>query len=287
MEEVSELKYLGFIISENASNVSNISSKKNKSIGTIRNIMNMIQGLGTYSIQNGLIYFHSLLRSSLLYAGETYYNLTERNHRMLENIEEDCLRQILKTGKHCSMSLLYLELGVVPARFQIQIMMLNFLQYILQQDPNSLIQKFFRAQCDNPTKNDWVSHIKIILKDTRITLTFEEIANLKSHIFKKIVDTQVKSVAMKYLLSNIKSKGKEIKYSKNLECQGYLLPNNFLTVHEQREIFSFRSRMNNLKYNFSDNHKIKEVCLCGEDMNNLHLYECKSLNNIEKNDSIQ
>ena len=87
---------------------------------------------------------------------------------------------------------------------------------------------------------------------------------------------------MKYLLSNIKSKGKEIKYSKNLECQGYLLPNNFLTVHEQREIFSFRSRMNNLKYNFSDNHKIKEVCLCGEDMKNLHLYECKSLNNIEK-----
>ena len=89
MDEVSELKYLGFIISENASNVANISSKKNKSMGNIRNIMNMIQGLRSYTIQNGLIYFHSLLRSSIIYAGETYYNLTERNNRMLENIEED------------------------------------------------------------------------------------------------------------------------------------------------------------------------------------------------------
>ena len=64
-------------------------------MGTIRNIMNTIQGLGTYTIQNGLVYFHSLLRSSLLYAGETYYNLTERNLRMLEGIEEDCLRKRL------------------------------------------------------------------------------------------------------------------------------------------------------------------------------------------------
>ena len=160
MEAVSELKYLGFIISENASNVANIASKKNRSIGTIRNIMKIIQGLGTYTIQNGLIYFNSLLRSSILYAGETYYNLTERNFRMIESIEEDCLRQILKTGKNCPMSLLYLETGVLPARFQIRIMMLNFLHYILQQNQNSLIQKFFRAQCDSPTRNDWVSNIK-------------------------------------------------------------------------------------------------------------------------------
>ena len=46
MEEVKELKYLGFVISDNASNVANILDKKNKSTTTIRNIMNMIQGLG-------------------------------------------------------------------------------------------------------------------------------------------------------------------------------------------------------------------------------------------------
>ena len=125
MEEVTEIKYLGFVISETASNVANITSKTNKSMGTIRNIMNTIQGLGTYTIQNGPIFFLSLLRSSM-YACETYCNLKERNLRMLEGIEEDCLRKILKTGQNCSRSLLYLETGVIPAPFQIKIMMLNF-----------------------------------------------------------------------------------------------------------------------------------------------------------------
>ena len=55
MEEVNQLKYLGFVIADNASNVANILDKKNKSINTIRNIMNIIQGLETYTIQNGMI----------------------------------------------------------------------------------------------------------------------------------------------------------------------------------------------------------------------------------------
>ena len=51
MEEVLETKYLGFVISENASNVPNISDKKQKSIGTIQSITNMIKGLETYSVK--------------------------------------------------------------------------------------------------------------------------------------------------------------------------------------------------------------------------------------------
>ena len=91
MKEVTELKYLGFVVSSDASNVANILDKKNKSFSTIRSINNMIKGLKTYTIQNGLIYMNSLLRSSILYTGETYYNLTKRQLRMIERIEEDCI----------------------------------------------------------------------------------------------------------------------------------------------------------------------------------------------------
>ena len=122
MDEVHDMKYLGFVISRDASNVANISEKKNKSIGIIRSIINMVKGLETYTVKIGLIYLNSLLRSSILYAAETYYNLSERNFRMLEEIEEDCLRKLLETGSKCPIALLYLETGQLPARFQIQIM---------------------------------------------------------------------------------------------------------------------------------------------------------------------
>ena len=89
MEEVTQLKYLGFVISDDASNVAEILNKKKKVNGPNLNIMNIIQVLGTYTIQNRIIHLNSLLGSKLLYTEETYYNLTERKLRCIESIEEE------------------------------------------------------------------------------------------------------------------------------------------------------------------------------------------------------
>ena len=84
--------------------------------------------------------------------------------------------------------------------------------------------------------------------------------------------------------NQIKSKGKEIKYD-YLRCQNYLLPNNNLTFDQQIKIFSFRIRMNSLKYNFKGKHII-ELCLCNtEILVNQHLYECEILNEGRKNNT--
>ena len=212
MMKVGKLKYLGFFISEDASNVPNISEKKNKSICIRRSIINMIKGLGVYAIKNQIIYLSSLLRGSILYAAETYYSLSERNYRSIEMIEEECIRKILETGIHCPISLLYLETGHIPARFQIQIMMLNFFKYILTQKKESLIFRFFQVQCQYPTKGNWISNIKNIMNSIDLNLTFEDISKTKNIAFKKLVDSKVKKVAVQYLKSKIKSKGKEIQY---------------------------------------------------------------------------
>ena len=87
--------------------------------------MKMITGLGTHSFESGLIYFNSLLRGSLLYACETYVNLVENEKRLIESTEEDCLLQILgDPGRQTLRCLIYLDLGELPARFQINKLML-------------------------------------------------------------------------------------------------------------------------------------------------------------------
>ena len=95
MVEKEEVKYLGFVISGNARNVKNITARRNRSLNTLRNIKRMIEGLETYTVESGLIYFKSLLRSSLLYAAETYYGMTEQEIKLIETKEEDCLRKII------------------------------------------------------------------------------------------------------------------------------------------------------------------------------------------------
>ena len=174
-----------------------------------------------------------------------------------------------------------LETGHLPARFQINIMMLNFLQYILQQGQDSLMLKFFRAQCENPIKGDWVSSVKIVKDNINLKITFEEIPCMKKPLYQKLVNDKVMSSAFKYLLSKVKSEGKEIEYKNIFQCQGYLLPNTFLTLTEQRAVFSYRTRMNKLKYNFPGTNENK-ICECGTEMTNQHLYECSKLNRNKK-----
>ena len=92
----TEYKYLGFIISAKGDNMANISAMKRKSIGIIRTLLYKLDemNLQQYYFECSMIYFNVMLRGSILYASETYYNLTEKHLRIIERIEEEFLRKI-------------------------------------------------------------------------------------------------------------------------------------------------------------------------------------------------
>ena len=98
-----EQRYLGFIISSSGDNMANILSIRNKSIGTIKTIFSKLNSLKLqkYYFECGMIFMNVMLRSSILYAAETYYDLKETQIRHLERIEENFMRQLLKTKRSC------------------------------------------------------------------------------------------------------------------------------------------------------------------------------------------
>ena len=110
------------MISNLGNNLANIKQVRNKSIGTIRKILNRLNGsnLGKYYFESAYILMNSMLRSSILYASETYYNLKENELRQLECIEESYMIQVLKTKRSCPITQIYLELGQIPERYQIK-----------------------------------------------------------------------------------------------------------------------------------------------------------------------
>ena len=90
MDQCNEQKYLGFVISNSDNNMANIRSVRNKSFGTIRTILEKLKGLNLrkYYFECGLLFLNLMLRSSILYGSETYFNLKENELRALERIEE-------------------------------------------------------------------------------------------------------------------------------------------------------------------------------------------------------
>ena len=107
-----------------------------------------------YYFECALVMMNAMLRSSILYACETYYDLKEQEIRNLERIEEEFLRELLKTSKGCPITQIYLEVGLIPARFEIIRIRLLFLKNILNQSEESMIVKIFKLQIESPVKGD-------------------------------------------------------------------------------------------------------------------------------------
>ena len=145
IEQTDQQRYLGFMLSSKSDNMVNISEMKKKSVWIIRKIFTRLEGLSLkkYYFESAIIFLNIMLRSSILYACETYYNLKETELRQLERIEEDFLRKMFKTAKGCPITQLYLESGHVPARYAIKKIKLLFLKTILEENPQSLIRQVF------------------------------------------------------------------------------------------------------------------------------------------------
>ena len=245
MEEKNSLLYLGYMLSQNKSNMPNINHKKNKSKGTQKQIPKLIEPLGIYRFESAIIYIESLLRSSILYGAETMNNVKELEWRELEKIEEAVLSKVFKTTRSCSRHLLYLEAGMVPARFLVRRQMLAFLQYILQQPTDSLLHRVYQAQEESPSSGDWVSETAKILQDMKIDISNEEIKAMRVPQFKILIKKKTEVAAFEYLCGKkLKGKkGRELPHDR-VQMSDYLLPDSCASLEEKFYIFKLRTEMN-------------------------------------------
>ena len=199
--------------------------------------------LGKYHFQSATILRTSLFLSSLISNSEAWVNLSAKNVRDLESVDEQLLRDLLSAHRNTPKEILYLETGSIPVRFVIISRRVNFLHHILCQDQNSLLSRFFKAQCADTIKGDWASTVKKDLDLLNINLSFEEIAGYSKAAFKKLVKDSVKKKAFSELKKQQgeHSKGKEIIY-KDLGLQEYLKLNSPLSIEEKQFLFAARTR---------------------------------------------
>ena len=145
---------------------------------------------------------------------------------------------------------MYLEVGLVPARFEVQRLRLLYLKNILEQNESSMTYKFLFLQIKSPTRGDWFSTCQNDLKLLRFEGSLEEIKLMTKTKFNRILKERINENALRYLTGKQGTKGKQIRYS-DIEMAEYLLPSNdALTVENKQKLFSIRNRMidNPLKF---------------------------------------
>lgn len=276
---------LDIIISSNGSNAKNIEARQNKGKGIVSQVMTILEDIcfGNFQFEVAVILRNSLLINGILTNAEAWYDIKKNELETLEKVDESLLRQVLEAPSSTPKEMLYLEMGLLPIRFIIMSRRLNFLHCILNENKDSLIYRFFKAQADNPVKNDWSETIKQDLESLGLP-NCEEIQKMKQSFFHNLVKAAVEKEAFSYLLKKKNgdaetrghSKVAHIKY-RRLEIQDYLRPNR-ISIQEAKFIFLVRTRMLDIKANFQNAHADMLCVACTDnDETQEHLLQCKVL----------
>ena len=113
-------KYLGDHISNDGSNKTNITERKNKGIGIVAQIMTLLDTIcmgGQFYFKSAVLMREGLLVNGILFNSEVWYNISEKELRELEEVDETLLRRISKAHSKTPIEALYLELGCIPLRY--------------------------------------------------------------------------------------------------------------------------------------------------------------------------
>ena len=160
MEEVDSAKYLGDIIQTDGKNKRNILERKHRGLGAVNQIQQLLDDLclGDYYFEAANILRNSLLLSTLLSNSETWCDITKREISELESVDNILLENFLCSQQDSPGD------RNIPIRFILMSRRLNFLHYILNEDKDSLLRRFFTAQQESPVRGDCVTSSELILR---------------------------------------------------------------------------------------------------------------------------
>ena len=89
IERVEEYTYLGFVISSKGDNMANIRQIQKKSIGAVKKMIEKLNSLNLkqFFFECAIFLLNVILRGSILYASDMYYNLSEYELRQIDDFK--------------------------------------------------------------------------------------------------------------------------------------------------------------------------------------------------------
>ena len=294
IENSDEERYLGDLITSDGRNTKNLAARRAKGVGIVDKILTILNDVffGPYFFQVALNMRVSMLLSSILLNSESWYNLSDNEIQQLETVDNMLHQRILECPRSTKTSIMHLELGTLPIRYLVKSRRLLFLQYLLKQEKDSLMYKFFEAQSQWPQKGDWISMVKKDVNEIELNLTFDEISVMSDYSYNTKVKNAIRKTAFNWLITEKNkpssnggtSKGSELSYTK-LKLQDYFLPNS-MTIKQCNLLFSLRAQMFPVRCNYRHSYTDLSCPICQDQSqpdNQLHTLSCSGL---VKNDNI-
>ena len=183
------------------------------------------------------------------------------------------LKKMMGVRQATSNAFMYLELGVLPIKYEIHKRQLLFLYHIVNLPEDDPVKKVWRNQTNLPDYGNWWCDVKVLMEIYGIEFDEETLMQMSKDTFKKKVKKAVAESAFEELKrqNEMKSRTKGIRYEK-FEVQNYVKK---MDPWEAKLIFKCRSKTLSIKdhMQFKYNENSCRWCGIGEETLS-HIVNC-------------
>ena len=207
IDVVSLIKYLGDIFNSKGNNADLKDDRLKRATATMVSIEAFMRdtSLGMYTICVYLILHCAIFLPSVLFNSQTWTNISGKDLCKLKVSQQRFLQKVVGV-KQVANSFLFLELGVLPIKYELHMRQLSFLHHIINLDEIDPVKQVWRNQQALPRHRNWWSNIEELMEKYSLIMSEEEIKAMSKEVFKKRVKKAIVHTAFEELTKECKSK---------------------------------------------------------------------------------
>ena len=277
MKEVQSIVCLGDVFNSKHNNDDLMKDRVKRGTKAMISIQGFMReaSLGIHTINVHILLHNAIFLASILFNAQAWSNISNKNLLQITTIQLKFLKKMMKARPSTANSFVYLELGILPMKYELHKRQLSFLHHIIHLDEDDPVQKNWKHQIAMPEYNNWWTGVKELMLRYSIGMAEDDIKELSKESYKERVKKAVKKKAFEEL--NLECQNKEntkhIHYPE-FKKQKYI---DKLYPNHSSIIFRCRSKTLNIKvwmkYMFGDGDNHCRWCgICDETLD--HVVNC-------------
>ena len=207
--------------------------------------------------------------------------MTKNDYETLKSLQLNYLRSIMKLPKGAPIAALYLELGILPIKYETEVRQILYLKKVLGKKPDDPVLLACKEMLKFDSEDKWANNL-LGLRKYNFPLNDENVKKMKTEDWKLLVKNTLKRDAFLQLEAQCLANRKTCHLSYDrLKAQDYLFS---FEPKCARIIFRTRCRMIDLKVNFKNKYGMDLRCpFCNDwDETLEHIFVCDPELNFPK-----
>ena len=190
---VESARYLGDLFNIKGDNSVTCGERHLQAKGTSVELCSLSGGLsfGIRQIESMLILYKTVFVPRLIYSCEAWSNLKAADYKSLQSAQLKFMRKILEVPRSTPTAALYIELGIWPIRYEIEIRQLFFLKRVLNKREDDPCLLVYLEVLKFEDETNWGNEVLGLRKKYNLPLKDENIKNMSERDWKSIVKSSV------------------------------------------------------------------------------------------------